>query len=173
MVGPGPAGRGIKFDKDKPDLSLCPLSALELMAWAFMDGLIKYGRHQYKEGMESHRLVAAAQRHLLKWEQGEEHATDSGVHHLGGALASIAMLAELQRLGKLVDTRHKERTEEQLTQACLDDMQLAVEDLCTPPAKTHTYSTTTFCTGPGGVTTYQQEQDLTDSEVQRLFWEGL
>lgn len=100
-------GTGTKHDDGKADLALCPRSALEAMARAFMLGEKKYGRHNFKKGLASHRLVAAAMRHLLAWEAGEEADPDSAIGgtHLGNALASIAMLIELARIGKLEDTR--------------------------------------------------------------------
>lgn len=102
-----------KFDSDKPDLSLCPLPALELMARAFMYGEQKYQRHNYLEGgMKSSRLVAAAMRHILAWESGEDNDPESGVGHLGHALACIAMLGHQLQAGTAVDNRRKAKVEE-------------------------------------------------------------
>jgi hypothetical protein len=97
---------GIKHDSEKIDLSLTPKAAIEAMCQAFMHGLRKYGRDNYKGGMESHRYIAAAMRHILAWQNGEELDPESGYPHLGHALASIAMLLECQRLGTLKDTRY-------------------------------------------------------------------
>lgn len=98
---------GVKHDQHKMDLSLIPLSALEEEACGMMLGAKKYGRYNYKSGMESHRLVAAALRHILAWEQGEDLDTESGASHLGHARCCLGMLIELARLGKLTDTRFK------------------------------------------------------------------
>ncbi len=102
----GPEGTGTKNDQGKPDLSLIPLSALEEEAKGFMLGAQKYGRHNYKKGMESHRLVAAALRHIQAWEQSEDNDPESGASHLGHARCCLAMLIELKRLGRLTDTRY-------------------------------------------------------------------
>lgn len=97
-----------KFDSEKADLSLCPLPALELMARAFQYGEKKYGRMNYLEGgMASSRLVAAAMRHILAWETGEDNDAESGVSHLGHALACITMLAHQIAEGTAVDNRRK------------------------------------------------------------------
>lgn len=106
-----PKGDGTKNDKAKADLTLCPLSALEAMARAFMLGEQKYGRHNFKGGMEGHRYLAAAMRHICEHERGVDIDPDSvergmPAPHLGCALASIAMYLECQRLGTLVDTRY-------------------------------------------------------------------
>lgn len=96
---------GKKFDGDKPDLSLVPRSAIEGMARAFMVGEKKYGRYNFTRGMQSHRFVAAAMRHIVAWQDGESKDPETGNHHLWHALASIAMLLECERLGTLEDTR--------------------------------------------------------------------
>ena len=101
-----------KFDGDKPDLSLCPRVALEAMARAFMLGEKKYGRYNYLNGgMDSHRLIAAAIRHLYQWQDGETLDPESGVSHLGHAQASIAMLLHQEAAGTAVDTRWKGKTQ--------------------------------------------------------------
>ncbi len=76
------------------------------MVQAFMHGERKYGRDNYKGGMESHRFIAAALRHIFAWQNGEDKDPESGYHHLGHALASLGMLLECERLGSLKDTRY-------------------------------------------------------------------
>lgn len=102
---------GKKYDSGKADLSLIPLSAQIEEARGFMLGAEKYGRDNYKAGMESHRLVAAALRHILAWEQGEDLDPESGASHLGHARCCLAMLLETSRLGTLKDTRFKDSVE--------------------------------------------------------------
>ena len=53
---------GIKYDKNKADLSLLPKSAKYGIAKAFMYGAEKYGRYNYLEGMDWSRLIAAPDR---------------------------------------------------------------------------------------------------------------
>lgn len=101
-----------KNDQGKPDLSLIPRSASVEMAKAFMVGQEKYGRWNYlKGGMTTSRLTAAAKRHIDAYLDGEEEdrsdplAIKYDAHHLGAALASIAMLVECRAKGRLVDER--------------------------------------------------------------------
>lgn len=100
---------GIKHDTGKADLSLNPYIALKEMALAFMWGEKKYNRYNYTQGFESHRLVAAAMRHLCEYQNGEDLDPEStiGSSHLGHALACIAMLLHCEELGTLTDTRYK------------------------------------------------------------------
>lgn len=105
--------KGLKFDSEKVDLSLVPLVAMEQEALAFMVGEKKYERYNFCAGMDSHRLVAAALRHILAWQRGEDFDEESSkllgrpVSHLGNARACLAMILETQRLGTLTDTRYK------------------------------------------------------------------
>ena len=103
-----------KFDSGKPDLSLVPLVAMEQMSLALMAGEGKYGRWNFCGGMEAGRLVGAALRHILKWySQGIDYDQDCSertghqVSHLGCALANLAMLLEMQRLGTITDDRYQ------------------------------------------------------------------
>ena len=100
-----PPHKGTKHDSGKPDLSLIPLSALVEEAKGFQLGEAKYGRYNFTKGLESHRLVAAALRHILAWQEGEDLDPESGASHLGHARCCLAMLLETQKLGTLKDTR--------------------------------------------------------------------
>ena len=120
---------GLKFDSEKADLSLVPQVAMEQEALAFMVGEKKYARYNFCEGMESHRLVAAALRHILAWQRGEDNDPESTellgrpVSHLGNARACLAMLLETQRLGTLEDTRYKPTPKPTLIKDSSDDDQ--------------------------------------------------
>jgi len=97
---------GKKNDQEKPDLSLLPKVFLDGTARAFMHGEKKYGRYNYRNGMDWHRLLAAALRHLTAFNDGEEIDVDSGNSHLAHASASIAMLMTYVAEGLGKDTRH-------------------------------------------------------------------
>lgn len=98
---------GVKHDQEKPDLSLLPREFLEEVSKAFMHGEKKYGRYNYRNGMDWHRLVAAALRHITAFNEGEDKDTESGFSHLGHAGACIAMLVVYQTLALGKDTRYK------------------------------------------------------------------
>lgn len=96
-----------KNDQAKPDLSLIPKVFLEEVAKAFMVGEKKYGRYNYCKGHKASQLIAAAQRHLTAWFNGEEYDPIDGQHHLGSVGACIAMLLRQNELGTLTDDRYK------------------------------------------------------------------
>ena len=84
---------GKKFDNEKPDVSLVPKEAILGTAQALSYGAKKYGRHNYKEGIAFSRLTAAAMRHIIAFNDGEDIDEESGNPHLAHALASLSMLA--------------------------------------------------------------------------------
>jgi len=71
-----------------------------------MDGERKYGRHNFRKGIQTSRLVAAALRHVFAYSDGETNAADSGVHHLGHARACLAMILQLEHDDTIADDRH-------------------------------------------------------------------
>lgn len=82
---------GTKFDQNKPDMTDIPLEAMWAMGQAFTYGQQKYGKNNYRQGMSASRQLAAAIRHIYQHLSGETIDPESGVPHLGCALASIAM----------------------------------------------------------------------------------
>ena len=104
---PDKLNKASKNDKEKIDISLIPYVALQTEAKAFMVGAVKYGRYNYCKGHEASQLVAAAQRHLLAWFQGEELDPQDGQPHLGSVRACVAMILRQQELGTLIDNRYK------------------------------------------------------------------
>jgi hypothetical protein len=103
---------GKKFDGDKPDLSLMPAEFSAEVCKAFMHGAKKYGRYNYMGGMDWHRLIAAAKRHIDAFQEGEDIDPESGVVHLGNAGACLAMLMVYYTRGLGNDNRYKGEEEE-------------------------------------------------------------
>lgn len=94
-----------KNDQDKVDLSLIPYIALKAEAKAFMVGEKKYKRYNYTKGHKASQLVAAAMRHLVAWNEGEENDPTDGQPHLGSVRACCAMILRQAELGTLKDDR--------------------------------------------------------------------
>jgi hypothetical protein len=90
----------------KPSISSVPPVAMFVMGQAMRDGKAKYGPMNWREKrVTSSVYFDAAMRHLLAWWDGEEEAQDSGVHHLGHAMACLAILVDAQHGGHLNDDR--------------------------------------------------------------------
>jgi hypothetical protein len=91
---------------NKLPLHLWPTTASALGCVALAEGMLKYGRTNWREaGVRASIYVDAAKRHLDAWFEGEQVAPDSGVPHLGNALACIAIIVDAQAAGKLIDDR--------------------------------------------------------------------
>jgi hypothetical protein len=99
--------KGQKNDREKPDLSLIPMDALWEMARAFTYGAHKYGRHNYREGIEISRLLAASMRHITQFNEGEDYDEESKALHLGNAMAGLAMAIYMYKNKPEMDNRYK------------------------------------------------------------------
>jgi len=92
--------------RSKPDLALISGTMLAHMAAGLADGARKYGTGNWREiPVEARTYISAAQRHLTAWMDREEYASDSGVHHLGHALATIGIVLDALAVGTLIDNR--------------------------------------------------------------------
>lgn len=85
---------------------LFPETATIQGALAMLDGAYKHGRANYRAGgVRASIYYDACRRHLNAWFEGEQNADDSGVSHLGHALACIAILIDCEAAGVLEDDR--------------------------------------------------------------------
>lgn len=95
--------------KKPPLMSVVPNTALLHLGQAMQNGAKKYGAFNYREaGVRASIYVDAATRHLGAWfDSRQELAEDSGVHHLGHAMACMAILLDCIESGMVIDDRPK------------------------------------------------------------------
>lgn len=73
---------------------------------AMMNGAAKYGPYNWREKkVRATIYVEACRRHLAAWLDREEEADDSHVHHLGHAIASLAIILDAQENECMIDDR--------------------------------------------------------------------
>jgi hypothetical protein len=73
---------------------------------ALKDGAKKYGAFNYRSGkINVSTYIGAIHRHLAAYQDGEDFAADSGVHHIASVLAGGAILLDCLSMGNLVDDR--------------------------------------------------------------------
>lgn len=90
----------------KVPLNLIPPAAKAHTAMAFRDGAVKYGPYNWRDHpVKASVYMAAIERHIDAFRDGEDFAGDSGVHHLGHAIANLAILIDAQEYGNLIDDR--------------------------------------------------------------------
>ena len=98
-----------KDDSQKPELTLVSRAFLEATARAMMWGKNKYHKHNYLvTGFAQQRLLAAAMRHLVAYNDGEDLDPESGNCHLDHACGALNMLIDLMHKGKAPDDRYHE-----------------------------------------------------------------
>ncbi len=87
-------------------MTLIPTPALIHEALAFADGAAKYDPYNWREeGVGARTYLGAAIRHIRAYLDGEQHADDSKVHHLGHARACLAIILDAEAVENLVDDR--------------------------------------------------------------------
>lgn len=124
--------KGVKNDELKPQLDLIPYEALVETAKAFMYGAKKYGRWNYKKGLEYSRLINASLRHINQYKEGENLDIESKVCHLGHAMASLAMLIDSIKNRPDLDDRY---TPEKLKPNISQEDKEALEEIKRTPCK--------------------------------------
>ncbi|MEZ2746326.1 dATP/dGTP diphosphohydrolase domain-containing protein [Halopseudomonas bauzanensis] len=90
----------------KVPLHLWPTTATVVGSMALLDGALKYGRANFRSGgVRASIYFDACNRHLNAWFEGEDNDPDSGLPHLGHALACLAVVVDAQAAGRLTDDR--------------------------------------------------------------------
>lgn len=91
---------------DKMPLHLFPSTALVYGTLALLEGCVKYGRANWRvAGVRASIYYDACLRHMTKWFEGEDIDEDSGLPHLGHALACIVIIIDALEANKLKDDR--------------------------------------------------------------------
>ena len=88
---------GIKHDNGKLRLDLIPTEAVRGLGEVLTFGAGKYGDRNWEKGLDSDRVYAALERHLLAWREGEIIDPESGLPHLAHVLTNAAMLHTLEQ----------------------------------------------------------------------------
>ena len=106
MTATKPTNPKDAIGSSKMPVHLWPETATLVGSLALLDGALKYGRSNFRAiGVRSSIYYDAARRHLTAWFEGEDVDPDSGVPHLGHALACLAILVDAEAAGKLNDDR--------------------------------------------------------------------
>lgn len=106
FTGEKPTNPKDAVGSDKIPMHLWPETASALGALGMLDGMLKYGRSNFRAiGIRASIYVDATRRHLAAWFEGEDIDPDSGLPHLAHALACLAIIVDAQAAGKLNDDR--------------------------------------------------------------------
>lgn len=99
---------GVKYDQEKPDMSLLSAIALEEIAKVMTCGKKKYGSHNWRGGFIWSRPLAAAMRHLVAFIGGEDKDPETGLSHLAHCACCLFFLLEFEKTKPELDDRYKE-----------------------------------------------------------------
>ena len=106
MVDKKPTNPKDAIGGKKLPLHLIPGSAKAVMALAFLEGALKYGKYNWRiAGVRSSVYLDAMERHLEKFKNGEDSDPTTSVPHLGSIMACCAILIDAAICGKLTDDR--------------------------------------------------------------------
>lgn len=94
-------------DPNKPRLSLIPKEALWALGGALTYGEKHYGAHNWRKGLKVSHLIDAALRHINEFNTGENIDEKSQNHHLGNAMAGLAMAIWMLEHKPELDDRFK------------------------------------------------------------------
>lgn len=90
----------------KAPLDLVPSAGAIMSAPAHQNGAEKYGAFNWRQNpVQLMTYLAAIQRHLHAFIDGQDRAEDTGIHHLSHMLASMNIVADAMYLGNLIDNR--------------------------------------------------------------------
>lgn len=98
----------IKFDSNKPMVSLIDPVWLEDVSKVLMFGAEKYSKHNWKGGFKYSRLLDAAYRHIGAFNNGEENDPESGLSHLDHAACCLMFLSWMVKNRPDLDDRYKQ-----------------------------------------------------------------
>ena len=91
----------------KLPLHLWPFSATAQGSLALLDGMLKYGRLNWRETqVRASVYIGALMRHVAEWLEGQNVDAKSGLHPLAHGLACLAIILDAEAAGTLVDDRN-------------------------------------------------------------------
>ena len=91
---------------DRVPLHLLPKAGMIQAAMACADGARKYGPLNWRDTPISLTgYISAMGRHLAALEDGEDEASDSGLHHLAHVIATASIILDADLCGTLIDDR--------------------------------------------------------------------
>jgi hypothetical protein len=100
-------GSALKFDTDKLPVNLLSSEALLQTAAVLKFGADKYAEHNWRAGFAWSRPLAAAMRHIMAFNDGEDKDPESGLSHLAHAMCCIMFVLEFEKTHRELDDRYK------------------------------------------------------------------
>jgi dATP/dGTP diphosphohydrolase len=103
--------KGLRYDQDKPMMSLLPAAALVEIAKVLTFGAKKYAANNWAKGKEWSRVESCLLRHYARYKVGERVDPESGLSHLAHLACNALFLLTYEIQGLGVDDRSTELME--------------------------------------------------------------
>ena len=92
------AEKGMKFDSGKLDYTLVPWDGMDEVVKVLEFGAKKYARDNWKKVEHAEtRYLAAAFRHIIKYNEGEVADKETGLSHLAHATCCMLFLLAMEK----------------------------------------------------------------------------
>jgi len=92
----------------KPRMAAVPPIAIMALGTAMQTGADKYGLFNWRgTSVTATVFYNAMLRHLQQWYSGEQHASDTGVHHLAHLMGGAAIILDAEMNNVFIDDRPK------------------------------------------------------------------
>lgn len=98
---------GRKDDTEKAPLDLLSPIAMEEVAKVMGFGAKKYARHNWRAGIAWSRIIAAALRHIMAFNRGEDKDPETGISHIAHASCCLMFLLTYEKERREFDDRYK------------------------------------------------------------------
>ena len=133
---------GRKHDDGKLPISLLSSTALKQVAEILQYGARKYDAHNWRKGLAWSRVIDAALRHLLAFNEGEDLDKESKLSHVAHAACNLMFLLEYIETHPELDDRYKQKKEKKNDYKRLATVVVGtVPDTSTVPNPTTEHST--------------------------------
>lgn len=99
--------KGQKFDQDKPPMDLLDSDWLLEVSRVLSKGAEKYGKHNWRNGIAISRLIAAAERHIMAFNKGEDLDKEFELSHIAHASCCLMFIYSMLLTKPEFDDRYK------------------------------------------------------------------
>ncbi len=139
---------GNKLDRGKPNMALLPGHIMADIAAVLTDGAARpeYGPDNWRQGLKIRRLLSAAMRHIMAFNDGQDYDPASPFEprcHLANAMCMLIFALEMWKTRPDIDDRYWGLDEDMITMAFADDQPVEeVEESCASLVDTEIYDMT-------------------------------
>lgn len=99
--------RGVKNDSGKPRTDLLSSKAMLEIAKVMSHGATKYKANNWRGGIAWSRVIGAAFRHLMAFNDGVDKDPETGLSHIAHLACCAMFLLEYEQTHKELDDRYK------------------------------------------------------------------